>query len=77
MNFSAGFIILSIFLGYLGLLIGYYIHGWYIHRKLRDKHYEFVDKQLKWQSIYLKALAETLAPEKLDELRKIDEEKRK
>ena len=74
--FSGGFVIGSILVGYLTLLIGYYIQGWYIHRKLRDKHYGFVDKHLKWQSIYLKALAETLAFEKLQELRKEENEKK-
>jgi hypothetical protein len=75
-NISGAFIISSIIVGYIFLLIGYYIHGWYIHRKLRDKHYGFVDKQLKWQSIYLKALAETLAAEKLEELRIHEKEKK-
>jgi hypothetical protein len=75
-DLGKGFIIWFIIFGYLTLLVGYYVHGWYIHRKLRDKHYGFVDKHLKWQSIYLKALAETLAPEKLEELRKEENEKK-
>lgn len=75
-DFGLGFIIASFIVGYLTLLVGYYIHGWYIHRKLRDKHYGFVDKNLKWQTIYLKALAETLAPEKLEKLRIEEKEKR-
>jgi hypothetical protein len=75
-NLDGGFFIGFFIVGYLTLLIGYYVHGWYIHRKLRDKHYGFVDKHLKWQSIYLKALAETLAPEKLEELRKEENEKK-
>ena len=75
-NLGGEFIITSIIVGYLTLLVGYYIHGWYIHRTLRDKHYGLVDKNLKWQTIYLKALAETLAPEKLEKLRIEEKEKR-
>jgi hypothetical protein len=62
----------------IGIGLSYFIFGWYIHRSFRDKHFKFMQKEMEKQTVYLKVLAETLAADKLKEVRdqrKTQEEK--
>jgi hypothetical protein len=50
-------------------LVGYFIYGWWSHRTFRDNHLKVMQAEALKQTMYLKVLAETLAKDKLAELR--------
>ena len=71
------FLIYTIIPIILGIVLSYFIYGWWIHRSFRDKHFKFMQNEMEKQTIYLKILAEKLAGEKLDEIRKQKMEEKK
>lgn len=62
--------IFLLILSIVSIVLGYFIYGWYDHRKRRLDHYHKVESELVKQSIYLKALSETLANDRLIEIKK-------